>query len=81
MQHVARVLDAVFGGLLGGREAVVSGAVEVFEAARAVLQVVELSGNDGLLLGHAAGRDQNRLKTVYFPVADKDTSAETKRLL
>jgi len=53
VQNVARVLDAVLGRLLRGREAVVPGAVEVLEAAAAVLQLVALARHDGLLLGHA----------------------------
>lgn len=55
MQHAARVLDAVLSRLLWGGEPVVPGAVEVFEAACAVVQLVALTGYDGLLLGHAAG--------------------------
>lgn len=55
MQHVARVLDAVLSRLFRGCEAVVPGAVEIFETGRAVFQVVELTRYDGLLLGHAAG--------------------------
>ena len=59
MQHVARVLDAVFGRLFWRGEAVVPGAVEVLETARAILQVVALTGHDGLLLGHTAARWSN----------------------
>lgn len=55
VQHVAWVLDAVLGRLLRRGEAVVPGAVEVLEAAGAVLQLVALAGDDGLLLGDAAG--------------------------
>ena len=57
VQHVARVLDAVFGRLFWRREAVVPGAVEVFETGGAVLQVVALARDDGLLLGNAARRE------------------------
>lgn len=56
VQHVARVLDAVFGRLFWGGEPVVPGAVEVLETARAILQLIALTRYDGLLLGHAAGR-------------------------
>lgn len=68
VQHVAGVLDAVLGRLLRGGEAVVPGAVEVFEAAGSVFQLVALTGNDGLLFGNAAGRRTDlHLKTS--PVA------------
>lgn len=61
VQHVARVLDAVLGRLLRGGEPVVPGAVEVLEAAGAVLQLVALTGDDSRLLGDAAGgRDGSR---------------------
>lgn len=53
MQHVARVLDAVFGRLFWRGESVVAGAVEVLEAARAVIQLIALTRHDSLLLGHA----------------------------
>ena len=61
VQHVARVLDAVLGRLFWGGEPVVPGAVEVFETTCAVLQLVTLTGNDGLLLGHAAGTEDIHL--------------------
>ena len=54
VQHVAGVLDAVLGRLLGRGEAVVAGTVEVLEAAAAVLQLIALARHDGLLLGHTA---------------------------
>lgn len=63
VQHVAGVLDAVFSCLLWGGEAVVSGPVEVLEAAAAVFQLVALTGDDGLLLGHAA---RGRTTTGYL---------------
>lgn len=63
MQHVARVLDAVFGRLLRRGEPVVPGAVEVFETARAVVQLIALTGDDGLLLGHAAGKEDQTVRT------------------
>lgn len=62
VQHVARVLDAVFGRLLRRGEAVVPGAVEVFEAARAVLQLIALTGDNGLLLGHTTGKEKSHFK-------------------
>lgn len=77
MQHVARVLDAVFSRLFWGREAVVPGAMEVFETGRAVFQVVELTRYDGLLLGHAAGETTSEFKPFLF--ADGKISAKTKR--
>lgn len=55
VQHVARVLDAVFSCLFWGGEPVVPGAMEFLEAACAIFQLVALTGNDGLLLGYAAG--------------------------
>ena len=57
VQHVARVLDAVLRGLFRRSEPVVPGAVEVLEAARTVVQLVALTGDDGLLLGHTARMD------------------------
>lgn len=55
VQHVARVLDAVFSCLFWGGEPVVPGAMEFLEAACAIFQLVALTRNDGLLLGYAAG--------------------------
>lgn len=59
VQHVARVLDAVFGRLLRRCEPVVSGAVEVLETARSVFQLIALTRYNGLLLGHAARKDDS----------------------
>lgn len=54
MQDAAGVLNAVLGSLFWGGEAVVAGAVEVLEAGAAILQLVRLTGHDGLLLRHTA---------------------------
>lgn len=65
VQHVARMLNAVLCRLLWGGEAVVPGTVEVFETARAVLELVALAGYNGLLLGHTArGDDVPNLKCL-----------------
>lgn len=58
MQHVARMLNAVFGRLFRGGESVVPGAVEVFETTCAIFQLIALTRYNGLLLGHTAGRDE-----------------------
>lgn len=61
MQHVAGVLYAILRRLLGRREAVVPGTVEVLEAAGAVLQLIALAWHDGLLLGDAASTETRGL--------------------
>lgn len=58
VQHVARMLNAVFGCLFWGGEPVVPGPVEVFETACAIFQLIALTRYNGLLLGHTAGRDK-----------------------
>lgn len=57
VQHVARMLNAVFGCLFRGGEPVVPGPMEVFKTARAIFQLIALTRYNGLLLGHTAGRD------------------------
>lgn len=57
VQHVARMLNAVFCRLLGGGEPVVPRTVEVFETACAVFEFIALAGYDCLLLGHTARGD------------------------
>lgn len=54
VQHRRWRLDDVFGGLPGAAEAVVPGHGEVLIAAAAVLQLKHLTGDHGVLLGHAA---------------------------
>lgn len=67
VQHVAWVLDAVLGRLFWGGEPVVPGAVEVFETTCSILQLVTLTGYDGLLLGDAAGtEDMNLIKSTLL---------------
>lgn len=57
MQDVAGPLDAVLGRLLGGAEAVVPAAVEILKAGAAVLQLIRLPRDDGLLLRYAAAQE------------------------
>lgn len=57
MQHCRGRLDDVLGGLSGAAEAVVSGHGKVLVAAAAVLQLKHLAGDDCVLLGHTAHKD------------------------
>lgn len=61
VEDVAGVLDPVLGRLLWGGEAVVARSVEIFEAAAVVLQLVALSWNNGLLLGHTGGGERSEV--------------------
>lgn len=54
VQHGGRWLDDV-PAAVGAAESIVSGQTEVLVAAAAVGQLKDLTGNDGLLLGHAVG--------------------------
>ena len=72
VQHVAGVLDAVLGSLLGGGEAVVTGTVEIFETGGTVFQLVGLSWHDGLLLGHT-GREAGGLVNIRNKLQHCDT--------
>lgn len=58
MQHRGRGLDDVFGRLPGAAEAVVPGHGKVLVAAAAVLQLEHLAGDDGVLLGHTAHKEE-----------------------
>lgn len=58
MQHVAGMLDAILGCHLGGREAVVPGAVELLIAAASIVQLVRLTRHDRLLLGYTRGAER-----------------------
>lgn len=80
VQHVARVLDAVFGRLFWRREAVVPGAVEVFETGGAILQVIALARYDGLLLGNTAWREDYNLKKTAFSLRSQERHQERLEL-
>lgn len=54
MQHVAWMLNAVFGCLFRGGKSVVPGAVEVLETICAIFQLITLTRYDSLLLGNTA---------------------------
>lgn len=56
VQNIAWVLDAVFGCLFWWGEPVVPGAMEILETACAIVQLIALTGHNGLLLGHTVER-------------------------
>lgn len=67
VEDIAGVLDSVFGRLLWGSEAIVTGSVEILKAAGVVLQLVTLSWHDSLLFGHAA-KERQRSDVSVKPV-------------